>query len=236
MKYWFEWNGVDCRNKGIILQEMPQIIKPEERVTHVTIPGRAGDVTLTEGDDIYESYIQTVPIIAKTLVDAQVAEKWLRGAGYVTFCNEDNLRQEARVIAPVTFSKHSRNSECYTAEVQFYCNPLKELKNYTPQVILGDGTGLTAVLNNPGYTVARPEFVIEGEGDIVITCAGRQLELTGVVSGWTIMSETEWVVYQGNVLVGACSGDFPALEKGDNLMVCTGNITKMTMDGKFRWL
>ena len=45
MKYWFEWNGVRCTTMGIRLQGMPPVQRPEERVTHVVIPGRAGELT-----------------------------------------------------------------------------------------------------------------------------------------------------------------------------------------------
>ena len=131
MKYWFEWNGVDCRTKGIRLQSMPEIQRPEERVSHVVIPGRAGELTQTEGADIYNSYIQTIPLIIDNAADVSAAEKWLRGDGYVTFSSQQNLKQRARVINAVTFTKHSRNSSWWEGQVQFYCEPLKEQKSET---------------------------------------------------------------------------------------------------------
>ena len=74
MKYSFTWKGTSSSTKGIKLQEMPPIIRPQERVEHVTIPGRPGDVTLTEGDDIYESYIQTIPLIVDSAANVSEAE------------------------------------------------------------------------------------------------------------------------------------------------------------------
>ena len=61
----FIWKGADCRSKGVTVAAPAQIVRGEERVSHVTIPGRAGELTLTEGDDIYQSYIQTMTIQVK---------------------------------------------------------------------------------------------------------------------------------------------------------------------------
>jgi phage-related protein len=54
----FICNGIDCRSKGVIVRSPAPIIRPEERVQHVEIPGRSGDLTETEGENIYNSYKQ----------------------------------------------------------------------------------------------------------------------------------------------------------------------------------
>ena len=51
----FIWNGIDCRSMGIIMRGPAAIVRPEERVQHVTIPGRSGDLTELEGENIYNS-------------------------------------------------------------------------------------------------------------------------------------------------------------------------------------
>ena len=96
MKYWFEWNGVKCTTKGIRLQSMPPVIRPEERVQHVTIPGMAGDLTLTEGEDIFQSYIQTVSISVRGWNNVQKVQNWLKGPGDVIFSGEPDRKQRYR--------------------------------------------------------------------------------------------------------------------------------------------
>ena len=39
---YFIWKGEDCRSKGVLLSGPVAVVKPEERVQHVTIPGRSG--------------------------------------------------------------------------------------------------------------------------------------------------------------------------------------------------
>ena len=60
----FIWKNIDCRAMGVRLAGPAAIIRPEERVQHVTIPGRSGDLTTLEGENVYNSYIQTVTIMA----------------------------------------------------------------------------------------------------------------------------------------------------------------------------
>ena len=232
MKYWFEWNGVKSTTKGIKLQEMPQIIRPEERIEHVTIPGRAGEVTLTEGEDIYNSYIQTIPLAIDSAADVSAAEKWLRGSGYVTFCGQSTLKQQARVINSVEFRKHSRNSSWWEGEVQFYCDPLKEL--ITEAAVEVNSSGAT--VNNPGDTVSRPLITVTGSGDITITIGGKTIAVEGLTSGWKIDSDLQWILDGTTPEQGVYTGEFPVFNPGNNTVAFTGSITKLTINGRWRYL
>ena len=232
MKYSFTWNGVTSTSEGIRLREMPQIVRPEERVNHIVIPGRSGELTETEGNDIYNSYIQTVPIAVDSLAHVKDIEWWLRGDGYVTFCNESNRKQRARVINAVTFQKHSKNSSWYEAEVQFYCDPLKEALTESSIEITSSGGTIT----NPGDVESRPLITIIGSGDITIRINDRALVLEGVVSGWKVDSDLEWVIDGTTPLSGVCSGDFPRIRTGESAVQWTGNVTKLIILPRWRYL
>ena len=233
MKYWFKWNGVSCVTKGIRLQGMPEIIRPEERVQHVTIPGRAGDVTLTEGADIYNSYIQTLSIAVDSAADVAAAEKWLRGDGNVIFSGQSDLKQKARVINAVTFEKHSKNSTWWEAQVQFYCEPLKEPATSSTIEVTSSGT----TVNNPGDVTSRPLITIAGSGNVTVTIGGKTISITGAASGWKIDSDLQWVTNgSGAPQMGVYTGNFPQFAPGNNTVAWTGSITKLTIDGRWRYL
>ena len=233
MQYYFLWNGVNCRQRGIRLQSMPEIVRPEERVNHITIPGRSGELTQVEGNDIFNSYIQTIPLVVDNAADVAAAERWLKGDGYVTFCTQPTLQQRARVINAVTFKKHSRNSTWYEADVQFYCSPLKELISETNIEVTESGT----VIDNPGDVNSKPKIRIVGSGDITIRAGGKAIVLTGVESGWTVDSDTEWILDgQGVPLMGVYTGNFPELEPGEHLIQFTGNVTKLVITPRWRYL
>lgn len=231
-KYWFLWNGASSASKDIVMNAPQEIVKPEERVEHVTIPGRAGDLTITEGDDIWNSYIQTVGIAVKTAAQVPVVENWLKGSGKVTFSSQPGLEQEARVIGAVTLEKHSRHSDWWEGDVQFYCSPIKTDTDENDVTVTSSGT----TLNNPGDMIAYPLIAITGSGSVTISAGGKTLTIPSCTSGWVIDSENEWILSgttpQGNV----CSGNFPVLQKGSNTISWTGSITKLVITPRFRYL
>lgn len=157
---YFIWKGIDCRTKGIIMQEPAPIIIPEERVKHIEIPGKAGDATMIEtrnaGEAAFNSYIQTARIAVEGIENAKRAAKWLCWGGYVTFSTDPEKRQKARVIGAVTLNKHSYNHEWYEGEVQFYCQPFKERLAEVPQTILYNHAPEFWNVTNNGDVWARP--------------------------------------------------------------------------------
>ena len=233
MIYSFIWNGTSCRAMGIRLQSMPEVIRPEERVNHIVIPGRAGELTQLEGEAVYNSYIQTIPIAVNTETAVRAAEAWLQGDGYVTFSGQPDLKQRARVINAVTFKKHSRNSDWWDAEVQFYCEPLKEAAATEADI---EVTSSGATVNNPGDVDAKPRIEITGSGDITLQMGGNALVLYGVASGMIVDSDTEWVLKNGVPQKGIYTGKFPVLKPGDNTVAFTGNVSKLTITPRWRYL
>lgn len=155
MASYFIWNGIDCRSRGVRLRGPMDIIRPEERVQHIQIPGRDGDLTITEGQNIYNSYIRTATISVTGWHNVRAVYEWLRGDGYLTVSGEPDRKQRARVIGAVTLSKVSKNLDVWTGEVQWYCQPLKELITDTAVTI----TAATDVIN-AGDVEARPLFVV----------------------------------------------------------------------------
>ena len=150
---YFIWKNRDCRSMGVWLQGPVAIVRPEERVQHIEIPGRSGDLTLIEGEGIYNSYIQTASILVRGGMRIREIYDWLRGSGYVTFSGEPDRRQQARVIGAITLSKHSYNLDWWEGEVQFYCQPLKELLEEAVLTITATGT-----VQNLGDVESRPRI------------------------------------------------------------------------------
>lgn len=230
-RYWFKWNGVRSDERDIILNAAPQIVKPEERIQHVTIPGRAGELTLTEGEDIWQSYIQTVGIAVNGAANVPAVENWLKGAGVLTLSSQPGLEQEARVIGAVTLERHSRNLDWWEGDVQFYCGPVKYAVGEQPIAVSASG----AEIPNPGDMVAYPLIEITGSGMVTVRIGSRVLTIPECVSGMIIDSGNEWII-QGNApAMNACSGDFPVLEKGANVITFTG-ATGLLVTPRVRYL
>ncbi len=231
-RYWFKWNDVRSDAMNIILNAAPQIVKPEERIEHVTIPGRAGDLTLTEGEDIWQSYIQTVGIAVNSAANVPIVENWLKGPGRLTLSSQPGLEQDARVIGAVTLEKHSRNLDWWEGDVQFYCSPIKRDVNEQAVTITSSGTTVT----NPGDMVSYPLIEITGSGVVTVMIGSKTLTIPSCTSGWVIDTENEWILDDGAPVMGACSGEFPVLNKGANVITYTGSVSKLVITPRFRYL
>ena len=232
----FIWKNADCRSMGITLPAPPQIIRGEERVSHVTIPGRAGELTLTEGDNIYQSYIQTVTIQGRGAYRMREILNWLKGDGYVTFGGEPDRRQKARVIGAVSMNRHSKNTDWWTGEVQFYCEPLKELLNPTTTEITSSGSTVV----NAGDVKSRPKITATASGtSMTITKGGKTLTITGLTSSsqYIIDCEAGMVTNEAGTenLTANSSGDFPVLDPGSNTITGSG-WSKLVFDRRERFL
>jgi len=219
---YFIWKNVDCRAMGVRLSAPAAIIRPEERVDHITIPGRSGDLTMLEGENIYNSYIQTVTIMAHGAARIRQIYDWLRGSGYVTFSGEPDKKQPARIIGAVTLSRHSYNLDWWEGEVQFYCQPLKEK-------LFDDIVTLTAAgtVRNSGDVASRPLIKATANStSMTITCGSRTLTLTDITSGSVYQIDCDAMEVLSadgtTILTDKSSGDFPKLEPGANTVGGSG--------------
>lgn len=235
---YFIWKNKDCRSMGVIMRGPAPIIRPEERVSHVEIQGRSGDLTETEGDQVYNSYIQTVSISVRGGLRVRQIYDWLRGSGYVTFSGEPDRRQQARVIGAITLDKVSRNLDNWAGEVQFYCQPLKE-KLYPEKVTI---TSSGSAVVNTGDVISRPVIKATASGtSLTVAAGGKTLAVTGLTSGKTyvIDSESMEVSLTENgtttLLTKNSVGKFPVLLPGSNNVIGTG-WSSLEIDKKERFL
>lgn len=236
---YFIWKNKDCRAMGVKLSGPVPIVRPEERVEHVQIPGRSGDLTELEGAEVYNSYIQTATILVHGGYRVREIYNWLKGAGYVTFSGEPDRRQMARVIGAITLNKHSYNLDWWTGEVQFYCQPLKEkLQNETVQ-ITASGTNV----QNAGDVVSKPKITMTASSTSAsITAGGKQIQLASITSGhiYEIDAETCEVI---DITTPATpvnctnlsTGEFPVLNPGANSVTGSG-WSNLVIDKRERFL
>ena len=233
---YFIWKGKDCRSMGVMLQGPVPIIRPEERVQHVEIPGRSGDLTELEEEQTYNSYIQTVTIQVQGGYRVRDIFNWMKGAGYVTFHGEPDRKQAARIIGAITLNKHSRNLDWWVGEAQFYCQPLKQLLTEVPVTITSSGS----TVMNAGDVKSKPKITATASGtSMSITVGGKTLTISGLTSGndYIIDSEiTEVCTADRSALLTENSqGDFPRLAQGSNTITGSG-WSKLVIDRRERFL
>lgn len=238
----FIWNGVDCRALGMKLAGPVAIVRPEERIQHVEIPGRSGDMTETQGADVFNSYIQTASIMVHGGYRVRDVYKWLRGAGYVTFSGEPDRRQAARIIGAITLNKQSRNLDWWVGEVQFYCQPLKQLLFEERDTIASSGSSAW----NSGDVTSRPMWrVTPGGSSITLTVTGdgtpedNAITVTGLTANSIIWIDSDTMEILNSdrtaLLTKNSSGNFPVMAPGENVITGTG-WNKIIIEKRERYL
>jgi phage-related protein len=234
----FIFNGIDCRSRWVTMRGPAPIIRPEERVKHVEIPGRSGDLTETEGANIYNSYIQTISISVKGGYNVRNIYTWLRGSGFVTFSGEPDRKQAARVIGAITLNRISRNMDRWQGEVQFYCQPLKQLLAEGKVTITSSG----ASVRNGGDVICKPMWEVtvgSGKTSISLTAGGNTIAVMGLTGGSVIWIDSEtmevWNSDKTSLLTVNSTGDFPVLNPGANT-VTGSNWTSVEIEKKERYL
>ena len=222
MQSYFIWNGIDCRSMGIRLRHAVPLIRPEERVQHVTIPGLSGDLTETEDEHIYNSYIQTVSFSVQDGAQVHDVFRWLRGSGYVTFSGEPDREQPARVIGAVTLDKVSRNLDIWAGQAQFYCQPLKQRIYDIAETLTAAGT-----IRNGGDVACKPIIVAtpaSGASTMTITVNGKTLTISQVDGVRRIDCLAQEISNAGQTVLETVhsGGPFPVLQVGSNAISGTG--------------
>lgn len=226
---YFIWKGRDCRDMGVKLQGPVPIVRPEERVQHVEIPGRSGDLTELEGENIFNSYIQTATIMVQGGYRVREIYNWLKGAGFVTFHGEPDRKQAARIVGAITLNKHSRNLDWWVGEVQFYCQPLKQLLTEAMQTV----TAVNTQIMNAGDVRAKPIIKLTASGSSATvtingndTPANNSITVNGLSSGTVIWidCETMEIMNSGKTatLTQNSAGNFPQLGQGINTITGSG--------------
>lgn len=219
----FIWKNMDCRALGVRLSGPVPIVRPEERVKHVQIPGMEGDLTQLEGEDIYNSYIQTATILVPGGFRVREIYDWLRGSDFVTFSGEPDRKQPARIIGAITLNKHSYNLDWWTGEVQFYCQPLKQLLADPAVTVTSSGTDVV----NRGDVAAKPLIKLTASASsATVAAGGNSITVTGLTSGNAYYIDSKIMeVYNADrsaILTANSTGEFPVLLQGANSVTGSG--------------
>ena len=222
-KSYFIWNGMDCRNMGVTLAGPVAIVRPEERVKHVEVPGRSGDLTQLEGENIYNSYIQTATIQVRGGFHVRDVYRWLRGSGFVTFSGEPDRKQPARIIGAITLDKYSHNLDIWTGEVQFYCQPLKQLLTSETVEVTSSGTAIY----NAGDVTEKPKIKLTASGgNATLTIGGNTTLMLNLTSGvnYVLDSETQEMITLsgGGSVTNQTVGEFPVIPVGSQTITGAG--------------
>lgn len=227
---WFTFKGIDSREMGVIVTAMPETVRAERRIESITVAGRNGSLHTDEG--VYESYDRTMEcaLIKRAKLDEITA--WLVGSGGMTFSTELDKVYRVTIANKISIAQMMRVFQKF--QVVMDTQPFKYSVNAA-----GDVLELTAptTIRNSGTVYSEPIITVYGSGDITLTINGADFPLYGVQESITIDSEMMEVFKEDTNQNGKYGGvEFPRFEVGKNEISWTGNVSKIKIQPRWRWL
>ena len=163
MNPWFIWNNKTSQSMGLWVSKLPDIIRPSERVQKVSIPGRAGELTLLEGEEVYDAYTRTITVQMPNENYTEELLNWLRGEGDLIVCTEPQMVYKARIAAQVVWSRIGNT--LMQGKIVFDCQPFKTGR-YPNSNIFTATNGMT--IRNLGNVSSKPKLTITATGALSI--------------------------------------------------------------------
>lgn len=227
------WKGINSDTiTGLIISELPPISKPKMKTAITKIDGRDGDIIEELG---YESYTKSIKVGLSKNYDIDGVIKYFTGSGDLIMSNEPDKVYKCQIIEKVDYNKLLRFK---TATVKFYTQPFKYKKD-EPKAILNIDGETSMTVDNIGLEKSKPIIKLTGSGTVAI-----QLNGTTVFNYIFPENETEVIIdsiqeeayLNGFYKNRNMTGEFPILEVGENTISWSGNLTKIEIEPKSRWL
>jgi phage-related protein len=232
MMPWFIWKGKNSlADFGLWIGSLPNRKRAEERSEQIEIPGRAGVVTMLEGEDVYNAYSDEMTVIARNTLHIDKIVEWLRGSSDLILCTDTEKARPVSILCEVSFQRDGNDLQ--TAVIPLLCQPFRKQKN--PETITV--TGASATIYNPGDVASKPIVSITGSGDNTITIGGQAMAFSLGSSSVTIVVDCDAniITSGGAIWQGTFSGDFWKIPKGSVAVTQTGG-DSLSISPEWRWL
>lgn len=226
------WKGIDSDTiNGLIISKLPPITKPKMRTNIIKIDGVDGDII----DDLgYESYEKKLEIGLSFNYDINQIIKFFSGEGTLILSDEPDKYYIAKIIKKIDYSSLIRFKK---ATVVFYCQPYK-YKNNEVNIDTTIDLETAIIVNNIGTENSHPKITLFGTGEIGFYLNNHQIFLYKFDDDSQVVIDSEKQdAYLGSVLKNRnMLGEFPFFAPGENVITWFGNLTRIIVEPKSRWL
>lgn len=227
-------NGTSSQTiPGLLIQNLPPISKPKQRVEIEEIDGRDGDIITYLGYGAYDKEFK-IGLYGSYDVDEIIA--FFNSQGTVIFSNEEDKYYNYQIIDQIDFDKLLRYKE---ATVKMHVQPFKYSAEDNQKVFNTSGTTSVSIRNS-GNIYSRPVITITGTGTINLSLNGNQLFVINMGSYNSITIDTNNMnAYNGSTLLNRNiigSYDNFKLNVGNNTISWSGSITQIEIDNYSRWI
>ncbi|WP_297520513.1 phage tail domain-containing protein [uncultured Clostridium sp.] len=226
---YFIFNGVDSRDfKGLVVNKLPDIIKPSEKVEKYDLPSRHGNMVIPTG--FFEQVSKKIECTLKDPRDIDKIIRLLNGSGEFIFSNQPDRFYKATIVNAIPFERIIRQARRFIIELE--CEPFGYLIGGKELITITEPTQI----GNKGNYESEPIITISGRGNVGIVIGQQNFTLENIVDNITV--DTPLLeVYQGvNVLNKKFRGEFPIIPLDDSLISWTGDVSKIEIITNWRCL
>lgn len=200
---------------GVWVSQLPQPTRAAERVQEIEIPGRAGALTLKEGDNVHKAYVKECIITVPWTADFPALLDWLTGDGEIIFSTEPDRVYWAHLASEVKFDRIGNTLK--QATLPFSVHPHKGQWPPESNIIINS----SGTIYNPGTVASKPiiTFTYKQACNLVING-----EMMAFVRDGGSVDETITVDFDAHIILTATGllwnakayGDWPLLQPGEN--------------------
>lgn len=220
---------------GLLIQNLPPITKPRQRVNIEEIDGRDGDIITPLG---YGAYDKEFQIGLSHNYDINEIIKYFDSEGTVTFSNEPDKYYNYKIIEQIDYEKLIRFK---TANVKMHVQPFKYATNEEPIVAeFEEGDDLEVTVTNSGNIYSKPTITIQGSGDISVYLDNSQVfEISLGNEEYIVIDVNLMEAYKGNTLKNRLvTGNYDnfILPSGNSTISFQGTVQAVEVRNYSRWI
>lgn len=228
-------NGTSSQTiSGLLIQNLPPISKPRQRVEIEEIDGRDGDIVTYLGYGAYDKEFK-IGLYGSYNVDEIIS--YFNSEGTVIFSNEEDKYYNYQIVEQIDFDKLLRFKE---ATVKMHVQPFKYSAEDNQKVFSVDSTITSISIRNSGNIYSRPVLTITGSGSIDLYLNDIQLFVINMGDYTSITIDTNNMnAYNGSILLNrnvTGSYDNFKLNVGNNTISWSGSISQIEIDNYSRWI
>lgn len=225
---YFTFKGISSENMGLVVNKMPNYVKPKRRNEVIEVKGK-------DGANIIEYGFAPYTIKANvTLMDISKLDEiisWLDGSGQLVVSDDPYKYRNVSVLEGIDYARLSDFKE---ASVEFFVyDPYRYINGEVARTV----TSFPGSVRNDGTTTSKPIITIVGSGYVSITINGTTFGYT-FPSGESVKLDCEEMdaTYDGILRNQYMTGNFPTLKVGVNSITVSGTVTSIKFEKHSRYL
>ena len=222
---YFIFNGTKSSSIGIIIKELPPIIKAEKNIDSISISG--SNRTLHIDNQTYKPKTYKISCILTENANINSIKALLDSTGILELSSEPNIEYRATIKNQIDFGKYLTYLKNFS--ITFELDPIGYSKTAKDDVYTSSSNEFTV----NGTSVVYPTIIVTGTGTFTLNNVAVEVLETGITIDCDLMNCTKSGINKNDKVI---LDVFPKLIVGTNTLVLDSGITSVELIYKEGWL